>query len=60
MHLNERKNRNMIKDNMIKVIFDNSKAQRVREKEQLKSVAQTKVDTHKNYGKVPNYINKYN
>ena len=26
LHLNERKNRNMIKDNMMKVIFDNAKA----------------------------------
>jgi hypothetical protein len=45
---------------MMKVILDNSKAQQVKHEDQVKQEMEARVDTHKNYGKVPNYINRYN
>ena len=41
---------------MLKVILDNSQAQKARMAHQKSEV----IEIHKNYGKVPKYINKYN
>ena len=56
--MNSRNERNAIKDNMMKVILDNSQAQKV--KNAHKEKEDTRIYTHKNNGKVPKYINKYN
>lgn len=58
--LNPRQERNVIKDNMMKVIFDNSQAQKVKLAQQQKMEKEKELDTHKNYGKVPKYIEKFN
>ena len=43
---------------MMKVILDNSQAQKIKNSNQQKD--EQKIYTHKNNGKVPKYINKYN
>jgi len=43
---------------MMKVILDNSQAQKIKNAQKEKE--ETKIYTHKNNGKVPKYINKYN
>jgi hypothetical protein len=58
--MNDRSERNAIKDNMMKVILDNSQAQKVKQAQQEKNEKEAKVEIHRNYGKVPKYINKYN
>ena len=55
-NLNDRKN--IVKDNMMKVILDNS-AQVKKMQSQEKDEKEKRIDTHKNYGKVPRYIQKY-
>lgn len=50
--------RNIVKDNMMKVILDNSalvKKQQQHDKEEKSK----EMVTHKNYGKIPRYIQKY-
>lgn len=60
LKLNERQNKNLVKDNMMNVILDNSKAQKIKAKAMQKERSEQEMKTHKNYGKVPNYINKFN
>lgn len=50
--------RNIIKDNMMKVIFDNSAAIK-KSKMNHDDKKRKEADMHRNYGKVPGYINKY-
>ena len=50
--------RNIIKDNMLKVIFDNSAAVK-RAKMTRDEIKAKEPDMHKNYGKIPSYINRY-
>jgi hypothetical protein len=51
---------NRIKDNMERVIQDNAQAIRVKQKNQQREDDKVTLKQHKNYGKVPKYINKYN
>jgi hypothetical protein len=60
LKMNNRSERHAIKDNMMKVILDNSQAQKHKQAQQDKNEKETKVEIHRNYGKVPKYINKYN
>ena len=60
LELNDRIERNAIKDNMHKVIYDNSQAIKARAKVEDKKQNQNLPGLNKNYGKVPSYINKYN
>ena len=60
MELNERVDRNLIKDNMHQVIYDNSLAVKARQKQIEKEHANDLPRQNKNYGKVPKYIDKYN
>ena len=60
MRLNERKDKNAIKDNMLKVILDNSKAQKIKLQNYKNDQNVEKIQTHKNYGNVPSYLKKYN
>ena len=41
---------------MMKVIQDNSQARKLKQKENEKETKDKTMETHKNYGKVPNYI----
>ena len=45
---------------MMRVILDNSQAQKVKNAQLQKEKEENKIYTHKNNGKVPKYINKYN
>lgn len=50
--------RNIIKDNMMKVIYDNSAAVKKAKALAVEKKAR-EPDMHRNYGKVPGYINRY-
>jgi hypothetical protein len=51
--------KNHIKDNMEKVIYDNSMAVKIRQKQGEEKMMKDNMHVHKNYGKTPGYINKY-
>lgn len=59
MQLKDRNDKNMVKDNMMKVIFDNQ-AKVKKEKSQIREQQDAEIKIHKNYGKVPKYIDRYN
>lgn len=48
-----------MKDNMMKVIHDNAQAQKIKLKNQQDDYSKYQIKTHKNYGKLPNYVRKY-
>lgn len=50
--------RNIVKDNMMKVILDNTALVK-KQQQQDKAGRDQEMETHKNYGKVPRYIQKY-
>lgn len=55
--LNERQNKNFVRQNLKKVVFDKqSEAKRMKSPDEM---AALKPQMHKNHGQVPNYIQKY-
>ena len=49
---------NYIKDNMMKVILDNSAAIKKQKMAQIETIKRG-PEMHRNYGKVPRYIHRY-
>ena len=60
LKLKERQEKNMIKDNMEKVINDNSQAIKIKRKYDNLEKKKEQIDLHRNFGQVPKYVNKYN
>lgn len=60
LELNSKNEKNHIKDNMEKVIYDNSTAVKIRAQQEEKKKKEDNMQIHKHYGKIPGYINKFN
>lgn len=57
LQLAERKNKNIIKNNINKVVFEQSdKAKEFQRQERLKVERDKLIDINKNFGKIPNYL----
>ena len=57
LHLADRKNKNIIRSNVFKVVFEQSeKAKEFKRQERLKEERDKLIDINKNFGKVPDYL----
>lgn len=51
--------RNIVKDNINSVVYDNTKAVQIKQRNEENDKRIKEIQTHKNYGRVPGYINKF-
>lgn len=52
--------RNMIRENIDKVVYDNQQAVKIKQQIQEREVRSKEMNKHGSYGKVPGYIKKFN